>query len=235
MNVVYHGLSNDLLISPYTTAQEKDMLLVQEYSTDIPFVIREFLNILGLQRDFISTLSLDDCKALLYKYREISLGEEIDIKYICPNCGNAVSATISCANVVTTPESTGVVKNLRRVPNDFSDFMDNFLSVSPDTMSIKEFEHLFNHAKEFQTLYNFKVKMFCPLCHKETFTDLSRDSFVIKAMSEDSLKSIYQAYEVLIHHGNWTKTGIDTLLPFERKIFISLLMNSLEKKSRVQR
>ena len=234
MKIKYYGLEDELEISPYTTAQEKEMLLLQEYENDEEYIIRQMLEIVGVSSDVIKKMSMDDCKALLYKFREISIDNEIEIRYKCPHCGSAVSATVSCANIVKIPEyEISTIKNLHRLPKNEQDFIDNFLT-DGDNIPIGDYEHLLEIAPDYQTLYDFYVSLTCPLCKGKTKSNIGKPKFLISAMSEDSLKSIFQSYELLIHYGNWSKSDIDGLIPFERKIFISLLTQSLEKRSRAR-
>ena len=232
MEIQYHALVNKVIdISPYTTAQEKDVLLMQEFDKDAEHNLRQALKIFGLKPDLIDELSSDDCKAVLYKFREISLGDEIEIRYKCPHCKSAISADVSIANVVHYPDyAIEGIKDLRRLPRDSDDFALNFLSTDIDDMSIDEFEEMYRNCPNFQTTYRFTAEATCPLCRKTTNIDISKPEFVLKTLSEDTLKSLYSTYEMLIYHGKWSKGDIDSLLPFERKIFVSLLMKTLEKR-----
>lgn len=226
MEVLFQGIR----VRQYTTHQEKELLLLQEFSDDKDENIRQALEILGIDAETIDHMSQPQRIALLYKFREISVGDEIEVKFKCPHCSNAVVGTISISNLVKVPDYDVSIKDLARAPTSEDDFIQNFLTVDVSEMSISEFEHLYRVASDFQTLYNFLPKTVCPMCRNHVPVDISKPEFVLRAMSEDSLKSLYNTYELLIHHGKWSKGDIDTLLPFERKVFVSLLMKSLEKQ-----
>ena len=58
---------------------------------------------------------------------------------------------------------------------------------------------------------------------------MNNDTFVISSLSEDSLISLYKTISNLIFHGQYTKTDIDNMIPFERSIFVSLLETNLKE------
>ena len=49
-------------------------------------------------------------------------------------------------------------------------------------------------------------------------------------MSHDSLTNYYVANSFLIEH-NYSLTEIETMLPYEKEIYLSLLLRSLEAKN----
>ena len=232
MEVLFRGVRGDpIVVRQYNTHQEKELLLLQDFSEDKVDNLRQALEVLGVPSERVKELSQAEQIATLYKFREISLGDEIEVKFRCPHCQRAATADVSISGIVKMPDyEIQGIKDLGRVPTSEEDFIENFLTVDPSEMSISEFEHLYRVAQDFQTLYDFLPRVTCPLCHGVVPVDISTPEFALRAMSEDTLKSLYNTYELLIYHGRWSKGDVDTLLPFERKIFVSLLIKSLEKR-----
>ena len=49
-------------------------------------------------------------------------------------------------------------------------------------------------------------------------------------MGDDSLKNYYVTNFSLMHYHKYSLTELDNLLPFEKEIYISLLISELEKE-----
>ena len=69
-----------ILIQPYNTEKEKDLLIMSSFEV---YELDEILRVLEVDSDIIHSLSENEKKILLYKFREISVGDEITVKYKC--------------------------------------------------------------------------------------------------------------------------------------------------------
>ena len=58
--------------------------------------------------------------------------------------------------------------------------------------------------------------------------------FFLIGLSHDSLVNYYQLNFQLIHHYHYSLTEIDSLIPWEREIYIELLMNFLKEEEQRQ-
>ena len=224
---VYYPLI-DKPLKPYTTAQEKDILLTIEDNAPGDKLFKDILDMLGVDT---SNLSPVEIKAVLYKLREISVGESIEVTLTCPHCHTPMSVDVPITNILRQrtlehPE----IKDLHRLPKDETDFLTNF--VTNDEMPLQTYEYLYQHVSETQTLLDFNSKCKCLACKQEILVNLDRPKFIAKMLSEDSLISLYKTYDALIFHGHWAKSDIDNLLPFERGIFLNLLQEALEKRAK---
>ena len=56
-------------------------------------------------------------------------------------------------------------------------------------------------------------------------------NFIIKAMSTESLGSMYNTYTNLTYFGHYTKLDIDSMYPFERTFLITNLNKLKEKEN----
>mgnify|MGYP000297422888 FL=1 len=54
------------------------------------------------------------------------------------------------------------------------------------------------------------------------------------ALSHDSLETHYQMNFNLMTHWHWSLTEIENMLPFEREIYIALLLNHIKEEKQRQ-
>ena len=54
------------------------------------------------------------------------------------------------------------------------------------------------------------------------------------SLSSDNLKNYYNTSFSLMHHHKWSITEVENLLPWEREIYLSLLLQTLEEERKQQ-
>lgn len=213
-------------ISPYTTLQEKDLLLMDSFDNkDVDIA----LEILGIEKDIIVTLSNNEKIALLYKFREISIGSEIPIKFKCPHCEIPNELTISIEKLIENSniKNDYVIDQYKTLTRE--NFQE-FLNIDVDELEFDEYDIIFKEVKESITKFNFLRPCNCLGCKRVNYIDISKN--VIEHLSEDSLIGLYQNYSDLVFFGKYTKQDIDSLYPFERSIVIGLLNKTREELSK---
>lgn len=232
MNTNYRNLKIDFKYSgkkfqlaPYNTHTEKEILLLENYEIQNMDVV---LELLGISKNVISELSEDEKKVLLFKFREISIGDEIPIKYKC-SCGFVNETSISIDNLVQDSN----IQN-PRLKDAFTHLtkenFQEFLNEDVNELDVLEFDELYKEAQKSVTKFNFIKSVKCLHCQKETKYNISNN--VLSHMSEDTIVSLYQAYTDLVFFGKYTKQDIDSLYPFERTILIGLLKKTREELSK---
>lgn len=212
---------------PYDTNQEKDLLLLVNFEN---YTLDDALEICGLSEDIISTLSRDEKVFLLFKYRSISVGDEINLKFTCSHCGTKNDNTLTIGDMVVQPKEKHdyIIDKYKTVTDDN---IQEFVTVDVDNLELDEYIKLFKEVQNSVTTFNFVFPITCQKCQKQNLRNMNKDdSFIIDNMSEETLSSIYKIYNDLIFNSNYTKQDIDRMYPFERTIFISLLNKTREAK-----
>lgn len=216
-----------LLIEPYNTEKEKDLLIMSSFEI---YEIDEVLRVLGVKKKIRKTLSENEKKVLLYKFREISVGDEINIKFRCTECKSPNDTFISCTDLIIKSDYTdNGIKILDKDVTDESiyEFVDNSKE-EIDNLDLDLYEELIEKVKRNQVQYNFVKKCNCIKCKKVNNFDIGSIKFIIESLSEDTLMSIYRSYNDMVMFGNYSKRDIDTMYPFERAIIIGLINKTRE-------
>lgn len=217
MKIPYEIGSKKFLIKPYKTYQEKELLLLSSFGVNDADLIFDILNFKTEH-----TLNDNEKKLILYKHREISLGDEIDIKFRCDHCGQGNDSVIEASNFIkkSLRDDKDIFK-FNEVVTD--DNLQLFASVNVDELDIDEYEALKQRIKDNQITIDFIKTATCLKCGTKKKFDLSEMKYIIEIMSEDTLMTLYKTYSSMIFFGKYTKEGIDDMYPFERSIFKGLL------------
>lgn len=210
-------------IKPYTTEVEKNILLLvtmDNVSLDIA------LDTIGAEN--FQHLTDDQKKVLLYKYRELSIGDEVDIRFKCDKCGTPNETVIQATDFIIHPSrNDDDVKKLDVEVND--ETIQEFVDIDVDELDIDEYEEVLSRVKENQEKINFFKECKCIACSTPKIFDMSDEKYILDIMSEDNLMSLYKTYNHLIFFGNYSKIDIDSMYPFERTVFTGLLNKTKEE------
>jgi hypothetical protein len=224
IKVKYEYSGKKFNIAPFTTSQEKELLLLGTISEPN---LDNALEICGVDPSDLLALTSDEKIAMLYKYREISVGDEIHLKFKCKHCDSANENTLSISDTIISGNVTNelIKDQFKKLTED--NFQD-FLNVNIDDLELDQYEKLYKEAQNTITKFDFRKPILCQKCSQQNHIRIDKPEFVVDNMSEDSLMSIYQTYNDLTFFGKYTKQDIDTLYPFERTILISLLNKTRE-------
>ncbi len=224
IKVTYEYSGKKFEISPYNTKQEKEILLLSMISEP---TLNGALHICGVASDVINSLSENEKIAMLYKFRMISVGDDLNLKFKCKHCGTSSDNMVNISGLVEDSNITNplIIDKFKKVTED--NFQE-FVTCDVDDLELDEYEQLFEEAQKSVTKFNFIKPIVCQKCSKENSIAIGNPEFVIDNLSEDSIMSLYQTYNDLIYFGKYTKQDIDTLYPFERTILISLLNKTRE-------
>ena len=218
--------SKKILIKPYTTETEKDLLIMSSFEI---YDMDEILRVLGLEENLIKELTLNEKKVLLYKYREISIGDEITMKFKCSHCKQPNEGIIDCKIFIENEEINHKYKQLDEIPNDENlHLFVNMTEEELENLDLDEYENLLKDVENSQIKYNFTKSCKCIKCKKDNVFDISNIKYILESLSEDTIMSIYRTYNDMCMFGNYNKKDIDSLYPFERTILIGLINKTRE-------
>lgn len=213
-------------IEPYNTEKEKDLLIMSSFDIQD---IDEVLRVLGVKEDILLNLTSNEKKVLLYKFREISVGDELSVKFKCDGCGQGQDGFFSISGIIQNQPETKY-KQLDEPVTDES--LHKFVDMTEEEISeldIDEYEKLIEDVKNSQVQYNFTRVCQCIKCKKENVFSIYSDKYIIESLSEDTLMSLYKTYNNMNMFGNYTKKDIDSLYPFERAILMGLVNKTKEE------
>lgn len=218
---------DDVYITAYDTKKEKE-LLVYLMSNDVPDIDDAFFILADNISCDVSKLTTLEKKAILFNLRAISIGEGIECKFKCNNCKQVNDTVMDISDIiegVTSDEINDCYEELT------DDTLHKFVNVDVDDLSLEEYDELFSFVDEKRVKFNFIRKIKCLKCGSDTSFDVSDNKYIIESLSEDSLMSIYQTVADLVYYGKYSKLDVDSMLPFERTIFVGLLNKTTEKLS----
>ncbi len=214
-----------IYVEPYNTRLERELILFNEIS-DVPD-IEGVLDILenNITGD-IENLSQHEKLAILFKLRSLSIGEEIGVKFQC-KCGAPNESVINISEIITSGEGTMEINDvLEPLTNEnFHKFVD----VDVDELDFDEYDKLFLEVQKNVTTFSFTKGAECIACRETQWFDISDDAYVINSLSDDSVMSIYQTISDLVFFGKYTKLDIDSMIPFERTLFVGILNKTREE------
>jgi len=214
-------------LHPYTTSQEKDLLLlgtIGEENLDVA------LRICKVHQTTIDDLSFFEKLAYLYKLREVSVGSEMSVKFTCKHCKVGSENSIDIEHIIKNPENTSeLIKDQYTKITDSN--LHTYLGKSEEfvqNLEINEFTKLRKMTERNCVDFNFKCPVRCQQCRKTNHINIESAKFCIDVMSEDSLVSLYQSYNDLIFFGTYSKLDVDSMYPFERTILTQMLNKTRE-------
>lgn len=225
MKIPFKIGDKNFVLLPYTTFQEKEILLASSFG------VHDFDNILdliGLKTEY--NLSDDEKRVLLYKYREISSGDEIDIKFKCQKCKQGNDGVLEANSFFNEPECTNT--DILKLNKEVTD--ENLHEFVPQTadeldeLDVDEFDKLKTEVQNSQITFDFNKKAQCMKCGHMNIFDIGGEEYIIEIMSDDTLMTMYKSYNFLIFFGHYSKIDVDTMYPFERSVFVGLLNKNKE-------
>ena len=238
--------SNDVEVRQYNTKQEKEILvMLMQTINHVHFsILDEALKILLYSPDEISKFSDFEKRIILLKCRELSVGDDISFNFKCGKCKAINQSVLRVDDFFINKLDNN------QQPLKFRGFKIVDAFIEADNISIHEYlknedggevdedvidemdsityEDIYDEIKNHTLQFRNSITGYCS-CGHHVPIKLS-DRFVVENMSEDSIQSIYKTYSDLIYFGNYSKYDIDTLVPFERTIFVGML-NATKKET----
>lgn len=221
MKVPFELNGQDYLIQAYNTFQEKEILLLSSFG------VEDFDRVFEILNFECPDISDDEKKVLLYKFREVSIGDEIDVKYKCDSCGHGNDAVLEASGFVIPSKRND--SDIKKIFKPFSeDDMNDYVDKDVDELDLDEYEELKQRIIDNQTSISFIKQAKCGICSHPKKFNLGDTKYIIEIMSEDTLMTLYKTYNFLVYFGKYTKEDVDKMYPFERNIFVGLLNKTKE-------
>lgn len=221
MHIPFKIGEKEFLIHPYTSKQEKEILLLasfEVYDFERVFDILNFTPSCG-----IDNLSDNEKKVLLYKFRDLSIGDEVEIKFNCGHCKHHNESVIEATNfIIPNLRDDKDIRKLN-IPVTDENLQEFVIDIDVEELDIDEFFELKQRVKDNQIDFDFIKTTRCLKCGKEKTFDMSKMSYILEIMSDDTLMTLYKSYNLLIYMGKYSKEDIDGMYPFERTIFTGLV------------
>jgi len=163
---------------------------------------------------------------LLLELRHISVSEVFSFVKTCDKCKEKSELDVTFENVLTV----GNIKNWKdyQITEAFSNDYNKYVEFDIDELDLDEYDELTEYIDNNKTKFDFSRKIKCLHCKDETTMTLTSDH-IIENLSEDTLANYYQTIASMVYYGHYSKLDIDSMIPFERSIYLSLLNEELKK------
>lgn len=209
-------------LKPFNTNQEKDLLLYvalnDEYDLDI------VLNILGFEVKEETSSFIK--KLLLLKLRAISVSDIINIHFTCEKCKRRSEGTLDISSIF---EISSKIKETEILKEVYSDNIDDYFKIEVDELELEEYDEYINYIQGNKADTSMKIGCKCLLCSEDNQVSISDTNFIVKNMSETKLESLFKLISNLVYSGHYTKLDVDSMVPFEREIYVGLLNQKIEE------
>lgn len=204
-------------LQPYNTEQEKNAL-IKAMDKHCPL---DICRILGVEPH--NNL---EAEAFIYKLREISVGDIIEVTSVCPSCKNRDANYINIPKMFFQQQldasvSVGLFEDISELPESDIEIINN---MTLDEYSIIEKTIKENNNKIFNPISTSN----CRKCENTINIKVNYKDII----SKFGIKNIYEQYLDISYYTNMTKKDTDGMLPFEREIFLGLIQNKEDEKSK---
>lgn len=202
----------------YNTLQEKEAVLRQMDGQKDPIKIA---NILG-----INPRNRFEAIAFIFKMRENSISDLIDYNIKCVECEyldiNALSIPDMFFNgTVDDSIPIGLFESVEEIVDE--EIINN--------LSIAEYNEL--EQKVFKNnlmLFDPAISTVCRKCGHKDKTVFNLSSII----SKTTISNLYEQYLDITYYTNMTKHDVDTMMPFEREVFLGLIQKKEDDKAKAQ-
>lgn len=221
----YNGKKISLL--PYNTLIERDLLLYTAGDYD-------FNSLMDIVKDHIiveepytfDSLSYDEKKNILLELRHGSVGEVFSFIKKCSQCKENYETDVSFNKVL----HIGDLKNFKDfiLTEAFSSDYNKYVDFDIDELDIDIYDELIDYIDNNKTHFNFSANSKCIHCNHINTINLT-EKHLIDNLSEDTLPNFYQSIASMVYYGHYSKLDVDSMLPFERSVYLSLLNEEIKK------
>lgn len=225
MYIMKYG-GKEITLSPYDSKTEKELLLISSLKEQLE--ISDLYNIL---KHHISdcALSEDEMYALIYKLRSISVGDSIPIKCKCNKCSKVIDTDIDIDNVIIDGDLSNNNFDCN-IKEAFTENVEEYVDFDMSELEINDYEELETFILQNKVKFDFIKKFQCQYCKHINNMNLKDIDFLKENISEDTILTYYKNISDLVFFGHYSKLDIDSMLPFERNIYIGLLNKQLENQ-----
>ncbi len=231
MRVIKYN-NREIILLPYTTSVERDLIINEPKNLDDALIyLDKFIsvNINGPKeyKDYINILTEDEKINIILELRNISISEIFNFVVPC-KCKKKSEKEIKFDDCLVIgdikyyePRPDIKLKNI--VSENIYDFTDYDL----DELEIDEFDGIEKYINDNRTRFNFSTKCNCDHCGAEINIELNTKT-LLEGLSEDTAITFYKGISSLVYLGKYTKLDIDSMLPFERNVYLGLLNEQIK-------
>jgi len=201
----------------YFSENEKNaVLFILGDNSDIDPI--ELANILGL-----SPRNKLEAEAMIFQSRKNSVGEIIELKIKCASCSHEDFYFINIEDMFFKDTLTNTYNFGLLDPYEDNEIFDTFEDISIDEYNKIEKNIIEDNKKIFDPC----VDITCTKCNNKMKTTIKFYNII----SKFEIKNIYEQYLDLSIYGNFSKKDIDSMIPFERELFLGLIQEKNSKKN----
>jgi len=203
-------------LKPYTTKQEKDLLLLDD---DEPYE-----KVLDILAPGVKVKNILETFAYLIYLRMISVSDLFEGLIECPKCKttNDLRIELNEVLILDPPELDGCDS----LPIGFFETVEEVLSEEDsDNLSINDYNEL-QDALHNNILKIFNITQYqnCRVCRNDIEINLAPRTI----LSKSTVSSIYKEYFALGMYLHYTNRDVDELLPFERELYFKMVQKKIE-------
>jgi hypothetical protein len=209
-------------ISRYKTKDEKNVLLLDDEEYDLRVHLKT------LYPDGIEPINDGEASAFIYKAREISVSDVIEMVLECSMCNTINDVTVDLTEIINTDIE---------VP-DYPDFPIGLFETVEDIMSPEDSDNLvlWENNKILKIIRDNNEKIIDPTmlfeCRKKTCKHINKISISpLGILSKVTLTGLYNEIYTLMFHAGTTFEDVENLYPFERSLYIQIAQRSLDAKA----
>lgn len=155
---------------------------------------------------------------LLLKIREISIGDELKVKYKCVHCGNAMDSSININNIIKLAEiySKEICGLFNK--NDISELRveDIVDKEYLEELDIDEYDNIQSNISKYIDTYDFTQTCKCSYCSKDNIFNLNNMKLLFSLLSDESFMSLSKLLYILVTQGKLTREDVLNMTPLQR-------------------
>ena len=202
-------------LKKYTSSQELEVLLLEDNATPI-----EVLSILSN----IKTTNETEAMAFIFKLREISVSDLIEITKSCSECNYMNVHNIEIDEFFNLDINTELPLGIFSEPEDIIN------TKTANKLILKEYIKIKKELEENTSkVFKLSVKRVCQRCKEQEEIYINPISII----SKSSQISIFKEYVDISFYSNITKLDVDSMFPFQREITLNLLTEKLKEQVQV--
>ena len=219
-----------IFLTAFNSAVEKDLLLYistnDNASLDAVFwMLRNNIEPFGEYSDY-------EKLAIITELRSISVGEVYELKMKCQHCQQRFEFGVQLNNIIQSGKlgNSGNSKDFKgiKVIEAFSSNYNDFCpGIDIDDLDTDIYDELIEYIEDNKTKFNFSKDVKCEHCQKINTIVFNKD-ILFKNISEDSIENYYKTISSLVYNGKYSKLDLDSMLPFERNIYLGLLNEEIK-------
>ncbi len=198
-------------LKKYTTYQEKEALLLEDDAS--------FSETVAILSD-ITPINELEAVAMIFKLREISVSDIIELTQTCPHCNYPDIHQIEIKEFFN-------FKSTLDIPIGLFENIDDIINTSyTNDLILSEYIRIEEELEQQNTkVFRPYVFKYCKRCSSQLKFDVHPKSII----SKSGPSNIFKEYMNLTFYSSMNKKDVDDMFPYEREIFLNLLKEKLKE------